>query len=154
MIASACTRYSVISSRGVMMGSGSHHGDLRAKLRETVRKEEQVAGTAGGTTLELVVFRLKEGTTREQFLATDEAASNWMRGQPGFVSHELSYAAENDQWIELARWESLADAQAAAEAAMSSESCAPMFALIDMHSVLMLHGEPAIAPLVAQRDEA
>jgi hypothetical protein len=35
----------------------------------------------------------------------------------------------------------MADAQAAAERAMSSESCAPMFALIDMESTLMLHGE-------------
>jgi hypothetical protein len=111
----------------------------------------QVTSAAGGSTLELVVFRLKEGTTREQFLATDEAASNWMRQQPGFVSHELSYAAETDQWIELARWETLERAQAAAEAAMSSEACAPMFALIDMDSAIMLHGEPAIEPAVAER---
>ena len=33
---------------------------------------------------------------------------------------------------------------------MSSKSCAPMFALIDMESVLMLHGEPATAPLIAE----
>jgi hypothetical protein len=109
-----------------------------------------VTSTSGGTTLELVVFKLKEGTTREQFLTTDDAASKWMRQQPGFVSHELSYAPESDRWIELARWESMEDAQAAAEAAMSSESCAPMFALIDMDSALMLHGEPTIAPLVAE----
>jgi hypothetical protein len=35
-------------------------------------------------------------------------------------------------------------AQAASEASMSSESCSPMFALIDMESALMLHGLPAI----------
>jgi Antibiotic biosynthesis monooxygenase len=110
-----------------------------------------VTDAADGTTLELVLFKLKAGTTREQFLATDKAASNWMHEQPGFVSHELSYAAESDQWIELARWKSLEHARAAAQAAMSSESCAPMFALIDMDSALMLHGEPAIAPVVADR---
>jgi hypothetical protein len=103
----------------------------------------QVADRAGGETLELVVFGLKEGTTREQFLATNEAASNWMEQQRGFISHELSYAAAGDRWIELARWETLEDAEAAAEAAMSSSACAPMFALIEMESAVMLHGEPA-----------
>ena len=112
-----------------------------------------MAGTAGEKTLELVVFGLKEGTTREQFLATNEAASKWMEQQPGFVSHELSYARAGDRWIELVRWETLEDAEAAAEAAMSSESCAPMFALIEMESAIMLHGEPAVAPVTGDRHE-
>jgi hypothetical protein len=112
-----------------------------------------VPGKTGERTLELVVFKLTEGTTREQFLATDAAASSWMQQQPGFLSHELTYAAESDQWIEVAWWESLETAAAAAEAAMSSDSCAPMFALIDMESALMLHGESAIAPVVAERVE-
>jgi hypothetical protein len=112
-----------------------------------------VAGTAGGETLELVVFGLKEGTTREQFLATNEAASRWMEQQPGFVSHELSYAPAGDRWIELVRWETLEEAEAAADAAMSSESCAPMFALIETGPALMLHGAPVLAPVTAERDE-
>ena len=37
---------------------------------------------------------------------------------------------------------------AAAELALSSESCAPMFAVIDMESTLMLHGVPAIRPVL------
>jgi hypothetical protein len=36
-------------------------------------------------------------------------------------------------------------ANAAAERSTTSESCRPMFALIDMESALMLHGAPAIA---------
>jgi Antibiotic biosynthesis monooxygenase len=122
-------------------------------LQKTVRKGEQVTDTAGEGTLELVVFKLKEGTTREEFLATDAAASGWMRQQPGFISHELSYAAESDRWIEIARWESLEEAEAAAGAAMSSDSCAPMFALIDMESALMLHGQPAVPPVVTRHAE-
>ena len=109
-----------------------------------------MTGKAGGDTLELVVFGLRPGTTREQFLATNEAASQWMEQQPGFVSHELSYAPAGDRWIELVRWETLGHAEAAAEAAMSSSSCAPMFALIEMDSALMLHGEPAVG---ADRNE-
>ena len=48
---------------------------------------------------------------------------------------------EGERWIDVVWWCSLAEARAAAERAMSSESCVPMFALIDMESTLMLHGE-------------
>ncbi len=91
--------------------------------------------------LELVVFKLNEGVSREQFLATNDAVSAWIRTQPGFISRELSYDAEGDRWIDVVWWESLEQAQAAAEEAMTSEDCAPMFALIDMESTLMVHGE-------------
>ena len=97
--------------------------------------------------LELVVFELNDGVSREQFLSTNNAVSAWIAKQPGFVSRDLSYDAEGDRWIDVIWWESLENAGAAAELAMSSESCAPMFALIDMESLLMLHGEPAIAPV-------
>jgi hypothetical protein len=99
---------------------------------------------AEGKVLELVIFELKDGVSREQFLSTDGAATAWMSQQPGFVSHELLYDAEADRWVELAWWKTMNDAQRAAEQAMTSESCAPMFALIDIDSSLMLHAEPAI----------
>jgi hypothetical protein len=99
--------------------------------------------------LELVVFKLNEGVSREQFLATNDAVSAWIREQPGFISHELMYDAEGDRWIEVAWWQTMEQAHAAAELAMTSDSCAPMFALIDMKSSLMLHGVPAITPVYA-----
>ena len=46
-------------------------------------------------------------------------------------------------------WRTLEDARAAAELALTSESCRPMFALIDMSSTLMAHGVPVIAPVHA-----
>jgi hypothetical protein len=98
--------------------------------------------TPEGKVLELVVFKLNEEASREQFLATETAASTWMSEQPGFISHELLYDAEGDRWIELAWWKTMEEAHAAAELANTSESCAPMFALIDMESVLMVHGDP------------
>jgi len=110
-----------------------------------------VAGQHKAGTLELVVFRLKDGATRNQLLGTVDAVSDWAQQQPGFVSRELSYATDGDRWIEVVWWESVEHASAAADAAMSSDSCAPMFALIDEESSLMLHGEPAIPPVIAQR---
>lgn len=97
--------------------------------------------------LELVVFKLNAGVSRDAFLATNDAVSSWIATRPGFLSRELSYDAEGDQWIDVIWWDSLENAGAAAELAMSSDSCTPMFALIDMESMLMLHGEPAIAPV-------
>ena len=102
-----------------------------------------------GKVLELVVFKLNKGVSREQFLGTNDAVSTWISKQPGFISRELSYDAEGDRWIDVIWWESLENAAAAAELAMTSESCMPMFALIDMESALMLHGEPVFAPVVA-----
>jgi hypothetical protein len=99
--------------------------------------------------LELVVFTLKDGVTREQLLNTVDAASAWARSQPGFISRDLSHNAEQDKWIEVVYWASLPDAEAAAKASEGSEQCAPMFALIDMESALFLHGIPAITPVHA-----
>jgi hypothetical protein len=103
--------------------------------------------SSAGKVLELVVFKLNAGVSREQLLGTVDAVSDWIRRQPGFISRELSHDAEGDRWIEVIWWRTLEDAHAAAERAMTSESCAPMFALIDMDSTLMAHGEPAIAPV-------
>jgi len=94
--------------------------------------------------LELVVYKLKEGVSRQQFLGTNDAVSSWISNQPGFISRELAYDAEGDRWIDVIWWDTLEQAHAASEVSMTSESCTPMFALIDMESALMLHGVPAI----------
>ena len=99
--------------------------------------------------LELVVFKLTPGVSREQFLAAADGLTDWARRQPGFLSRELSYDAEGDRWIEVVWWRTMADAKGAAEVAMTSESCAPMFALIDMESAVMIHAEPAISLVLA-----
>ena len=97
--------------------------------------------TDDGKVLELVVFKLRAGASREGLLGTVDAVSSWIGEQPGFVSRTLVEDHEGGQWIDIVWWRSLAEAQTAAEGAMTSESCAPMFALIDMESTLMVHGE-------------
>ena len=95
--------------------------------------------------LELVVYSLHEGTSREQFLGTNGAVSTWISKQPGFISRELVYDNQGDRWVDIVWWETMEQALAASEASMTSESCSPMFALIDMESALILHGLPAMA---------
>jgi hypothetical protein len=100
---------------------------------------------AGTKVLELVVYQLHEGVSGEQFLGTNDAVSSWISQQPGFISRELVHDAEGDRWVDVIWWETLEQAQAASERSLTSESCSPMFALIDMSSALMLHGTPAIS---------
>ena len=99
---------------------------------------------AGTRVLELVVYKLHKEVSRGQFLGTNDAVSSWIRQQPGFISRELVYDAEGDRWVDVIWWETLEQAQAASERSMTSQSCSPMFALIDLESALMLHGTPAI----------
>jgi antibiotic biosynthesis monooxygenase (ABM) superfamily enzyme len=103
----------------------------------------------GPKVLELVVYQLHQGVSRGQFLGTNDAVSGWIRQQPGFISRELVYDAEGNRWVDVIWWETLEQAQAASERSMTSESCSPMFALIDMESALMLHGTPGINPVHA-----
>jgi antibiotic biosynthesis monooxygenase (ABM) superfamily enzyme len=97
--------------------------------------------------LELVVYKLNEGVSREQFLGTNGAVSAWISRQPGFISRDLVYDDEGDRWVDIIWWETLEHAQAAMELSTTSASCAPMFAQVDNDSALMLHGVPAIAPV-------
>ncbi len=97
--------------------------------------------TDDGKVLELVVFSLRVGVSRMEFLGTVDAVSSWVTGQSGFVSRSLVEDREGGRWIDVVWWQSMEEAEAAAERAMSSESCAPMFGLIDMESTLMVHGE-------------
>jgi antibiotic biosynthesis monooxygenase (ABM) superfamily enzyme len=101
--------------------------------------------------VELVVFGLKDGVTRDQFLASVDAASAWVQTQPGFIAEDLTYAAAGDRWIEIVRWKTLEQAEAAAQAAETDPACAPMFGLIDMDDMLFLHGLPATTPAAAER---
>ncbi len=102
-----------------------------------------------GRVLELVVYKLNKGVSREQFLGTNDAVSAWISKQPGFISRDLVYESEGDRWVDVVWWETMEQAHAASEASLTSESCLPMFAQIDEESTLMLHAVPAIDTVTA-----
>jgi hypothetical protein len=103
--------------------------------------------------VEMAIFKLRDGVTRDQLLRTVEPVSEWAMRQPGFISRDLTYSSDSDTWIDVLWWESLEAAHTAAEVALTSESCAPMFELIDMEAAQMLHGE-RVVPSVVRGAEA
>jgi hypothetical protein len=108
-------------------------------------------GYADHGVVDVVLFSLRPGVSRDQFLATVDPASAWVRQQPGFVSRELSYSSTDDRWIEVVKWESAESGDAAAAAEQAADECRPMFGLIDWDSIVLTRGELAIDPVLAQQ---
>lgn len=90
--------------------------------------------------METVTFKLKEGVTREDFVAAAEKMVGFVTAQPGFVSRRLS-CTEDGEWIEQIEWSDLAAAKSAAAAIGSVEGNRPFLSAIDGPTVQMRHSE-------------
>jgi hypothetical protein len=91
--------------------------------------------------LEIVTFKIKDGIKIPDFLkASAELEEGFARKQQGFLSRTFAQA-EGNEWVDVIRWNTMADAEAASKAAMESPACAPMFGMIDEPSVKMMHFE-------------
>ncbi len=91
--------------------------------------------------LEIVTFKIKDGVNVPDFLkAAAELEEGFARKQEGFLSRTFA-RREGNEWVDVIRWQTMADAEAAAKAAMESPACAPMFGMIDEPSVKMMHFE-------------
>jgi heme-degrading monooxygenase HmoA len=93
---------------------------------------------ANGMTVELVLFRLKDGVDTQAFLAAADAIMPDLRAMQGFVRRELLHDA-NGQWADVVYWASHDDALAAAEAVQHLASMQPFGSRIDEATVTMLH---------------
>ena len=91
--------------------------------------------------LEIVTYKIKDGVKVPDFLkASEEMEERFARKQEGFLSRTFARGEGND-WVDVIRWQTMADAEAASKAAMESPACAPMFGMIDEPSVKMMHFE-------------
>lgn len=88
-------------------------------------------------TLEIVMFRLAPGVSREEFLTHSLDVAEWLKSQQGYIGRTLFEA--DGQWIDLVQWETLAHAQASAAAVASAPETKSFLATIDPSSVQMLH---------------
>jgi hypothetical protein len=95
---------------------------------------------AGGadSVLEVVSFRLTQGTTDAAFLAAARATEAPLRRQPGFLSRQLT-RTEDGIWTDHFTWASLPQALSAAEAMMAEPAFGPFVTLIDAASIQMRH---------------
>ena len=90
--------------------------------------------------IESVKFRLEDGVTREEFLATVPGSTAFMQDAPCWVARRLS-CGEDGTWIEHVEWESLESAEAAADRIMSDERTAAFLRCIHGPSIEMHHTE-------------
>ena len=91
--------------------------------------------------LEIVTFKIKDGVNIPDFLkASGELEEGFAKKQEGFLSRTFA-RNEGNEWVDVIRWQTMADAEAASKAAMESPACAPMFGMIDEPSVKMMHFE-------------
>lgn len=90
-----------------------------------------------GPVVEIVLFRLKEGIRREDFLQAADALMLDLRRMSGYIERELLSDASG-QWVDLVRWRSLDEALAAAEQFNTLPSARPFSAMIEPPS-RMLH---------------
>lgn len=92
----------------------------------------------GEPVIEIVSFRVLDGTSQRDFLAAAAGTDAALRLQPGFVSRKLLQSPDGT-WIDLVEWKDLPKAQAAAQAMMEEPSFRPFMAMIDPATVKMSH---------------
>jgi len=98
---------------------------------------------------ELVVYTIAEGTSEAQFMQAYDGLSDWIKQQPGFVSRELMRGTADGKWIELVWWTTQEEADKVAAASATAPECAPFFAAVDLDTLQLLYGTPAVPAVVA-----
>ena len=87
---------------------------------------------------EIVIYRLKAGVHRDQFMEVSARATEWLRNRPGYLGREL---LEDDSglWVDLVLWATMDDALAAASAFMEVPQAAAFMDAVEPDSITMLH---------------
>lgn len=91
-------------------------------------------------TVEIVQFTSKEGIDEKAFLQASDAMMMDLKKQDGFIDREL-LKSEDNQWVDVVHWKSLANAELAAKNVMNSPTCLEFFQMMDQDSVKMMHFE-------------
>jgi antibiotic biosynthesis monooxygenase (ABM) superfamily enzyme len=87
---------------------------------------------------EIIIYRLKPGVDRDQFMEISTRATDWLRQRPGYLGREL-LEDDNGQWVDLVRWVTMDDALAAASAFMEVPEALAFMDAVVPESVTMLH---------------
>jgi Antibiotic biosynthesis monooxygenase len=88
--------------------------------------------------IEIVTFKVTEGTSLEALEKAAAAANTFIRNRPGFVARRLS-RSEDGTFLEHVEWQTMSDAKAATAAIGSDPGVVPFMAMIDPATVTMGH---------------
>ncbi|MBM7068706.1 antibiotic biosynthesis monooxygenase [Actibacterium sp. 188UL27-1] len=94
--------------------------------------------------IETVLFKLKDGITKDAFVETLDAANRFITSCPGFIARRLSCTADGT-WIEHIEWESMDHAKAAAAQIGSNSDASAMVQAISGESVTLMHSDLAVS---------
>ena len=89
--------------------------------------------------IETVLFRLKDGISRDDFVKAAETVNGFVAARKGFVSRRLSCTADG-LWIEHIEWADMTAAKAAAADLGKTAPNLPFLSAIDEPSVTLHHG--------------
>jgi hypothetical protein len=88
--------------------------------------------------IELVVFKAKEGISKEQMQAAAESITPILAEMDGYASREIAVTIDG-QWTDIVHWIDLESAQKAAKSVMEIPVCLEFFKLIDEKQMTMFH---------------
>ena len=94
-------------------------------------------------TLEVVIFKGKEGLSSEAVKQELESLSKIVSEFQGFISRTLSQAPDGE-WMDLVLWESLEQAEAAGKQVMENPEALKVFGVIDESSMKFKHYVPQL----------
>jgi hypothetical protein len=92
-------------------------------------------------TVEVVLFKIKDGVTRAEFVKAARLTQDKIAQMKGFVRRQLLDSGDG-QWVDLVWWTSKAEAFAAAEQFNADPDLAAFGSILDLHSINMLHLTP------------
>lgn len=94
--------------------------------------------------IEVCMFKLVDGTERQQFMTSNDAVDQWLKTQDGFMFRCLS-EKEDGTWIDIVHWASMEAAHAAGDSFLAIFKDADFMRAIDPQTLSMNHGHVELA---------
>lgn len=105
-----------------------------------------IMNNSTGKVMELVMYKLKKETEREQFLSIAQKMNAMLEEQMiGFQNRTLLEAVEDDSWTEIVYWDSMEHALHAAEQLKQIDIFRQFVSLLDGKDMKLLHLNPVLA---------
>ena len=92
------------------------------------------------TTIEMVLFKIKEGITTEFAQKELIKVNKFLAEQEGFISRETALS-DDEQFLDIVYWTDINSAKAAANKVMQNPDAMKVFSIIDQKSQIFKHFE-------------